>query len=231
MKKQQVKIKILPFGDVITDSFTYYFKKSDALRIVSKHKKNNVSLPVDINHALLKDCNASLAGWTNSYVIDTDGLYAVCNINAKVYESLVRKKYRYVSPVIILNESNCIIDIHSIALTNTPGIKNLKEISLEEVIKQEDMKFTKEKNINQDDKELTYSIFIKELMKKLGLTDKSTKEDILKAISTIINTQEKKENELNKATKAVPLSSYYNIVCEAEKEIKIKNEVERLLGL
>jgi phage I-like protein len=95
-----------------------------------------VDLVIDYEHQSLggkfarADGQAPAAGWIKSLRIKPgEGLLADVQWTESATEMLARRQYRYLSPVVIVRQMDRrAVELHSVALTNTPAMENAEAI-------------------------------------------------------------------------------------------------------
>lgn len=101
---------------------------------------------VDRDHASVKpgaDKDSSAQGWLSRFIVDPiKGLFGWMKLTKRGRASVENREYRYLSPVFSLDGEGSPIDMHSVAMTNTPAFKGALEPILntepkEELIKME----------------------------------------------------------------------------------------------
>lgn len=99
---------------------------------------------VDRDHASVKpgaDKDSSAQGWLSRFIVDPlKGLFGWMKLTKRGRESVENREYRYLSPVFSLNGEGSPIDMHSVAMTNTPAFKGAIEPILNTEPKEELLK-------------------------------------------------------------------------------------------
>lgn len=98
--------------------------------IVSEFKRRGNDIVVDYEHQSIREGKAPAAGWISKLINKgKDGLWAAVTWTEKAKSFLKSKEYRYYSPVFHVRKAdNRVINILSVALTNTPRLNNLNPI-------------------------------------------------------------------------------------------------------
>lgn len=166
------EIKIIPMGAVQSENGS--FKVTDeSFRLIERNfRKRAIDLVVDYEHQTLQDIQAPAAGWIKSLKKGEDAILAEVEWTAKASEYLKNKEYKYLSPVIqVRKQDGVVIDLHSVALTNTPAINGMYPLVLKNM---------KEENTME---------FLKEIAEKLGvkISEEMADEEIAKAIVDAIS--------------------------------------------
>jgi phage I-like protein len=94
-----------------------------------------VDLVIDYEHQSLQGDRAPAAGWIKELEARADGLWARVEWTPQAREHLLKREYRYFSPVLRLDpETRKPLSLMHLGLTNVPAIKHLPPL----VAKQED---------------------------------------------------------------------------------------------
>lgn len=106
--------------------------EKQAAAIIASFERHGAQLPVDYEHASVVAADegrpAPAAGWiTGLSYVKGEGLYGDIVWNEKATQQIVSGEYKYVSPVILLEEGR-ITEVHSLALTNKPRTIDQKEL-------------------------------------------------------------------------------------------------------
>ena len=169
------EIKIIPMGAVQSENGSFKVTDESFNLIERNFRKRAIDLVVDYEHQTLQDIQAPAAGWIKSLKKGEDAILAEVEWTAKAIEYLKNKEYKYLSPVIqVRKQDGVVIDLHSVALTNTPAINGMYPLVL--------------KNINEEEKTME---FLKEIAEKLGvkISEEMADEEIAKAIVDAIPSQ------------------------------------------
>lgn len=102
--------------------------EASAQNVIDHFDKAGVDLPIDYHHATVKEETgkaekAPAAGWIKAgslEYIPGDGLYGDVTWNAEAKAEIEAEEYKYLSPVVLSNEEDEIVLLHSMALTNRP---------------------------------------------------------------------------------------------------------------
>lgn len=114
------------------------------------------------------DGKAPAAGWITAYqYVPGEGLYASVNWTADAAAEIKSRKYRYFSPVFYVDDDSRVIEVTSVALTNSPALIGLKPIA------------AKRAGMAQGD------IAMKSVLKLLGLPDNATEDQALAAVNAL----------------------------------------------
>lgn len=115
---------------------------AQAKSIIETFEKHGADIPIDYHHSTVKleehpervtqGGVAPAVGWIKGLdYVDGEGLYAdpVEWTDPEAVRSILSKRYKYFSPVIITDaESKAIVALHSVALTNKPRTKAQREL-------------------------------------------------------------------------------------------------------
>jgi len=134
-------------------------------RINDHFLKRGNDLVVDYEHQTLSGDKAPAAGWIYRLSWDeAQGIIAHVNWTATATGLIRNKEYLYHSPTFMMDkDTNEILYLHSVALTNTPKTNNLKKIEAKERIKKMEWRT--------------------ELIKILGLSENASDDEILSALT------------------------------------------------
>ncbi len=162
------EIKIMPMGLVQSENGSFKVTDESFELIEQNFRKRSIDLVVDYEHQTLQDIQAPAAGWIKSLKKGEDAILAEVEWTYKASQYLKNKEYKYLSPVIqVRKQDGVVIDLHSVALTNTPAINGMYPLVL--------------KNINEEENTME---FLKEIAEKLGvkISEEMPDEEIAKAI-------------------------------------------------
>jgi phage I-like protein len=178
------KIKLLPLGMVKSQKGDFLVDMESFELIKRAFKDRKIDVVVDYEHQTLENVEAPAAGWVKDLDISTDGIYGQVEWSDKALMYLKNKEYRYLSPVIyVRKDDKKAAQLHSVALTNTPAIDGMTPII-------NSLNGNEEDSI--EDNELGTT-----LLKLLGLPEDSTKEDIIKAVTSLVEKKQDLELEAN----------------------------------
>lgn len=166
------EIKIMPMGVVQSENGSFKVTDESFELIEQNFRKRAIDLVVDYEHQTLQDIQAPAAGWIKSLKKGEVAILAEVEWTDKASEYLKNKEYKYLSPVIqVRKQDGVVIDLHSVALTNTPAINGMYPLVLKNM---------KEENTME---------FLKEIAEKLGvkISEEMADEEIAKAIVDAIS--------------------------------------------
>jgi len=130
------RIMLAPWGMVRSSAGNFNVDAEAAERIVANFVAHGVDVPVDYEHATVggkfasPDGSAPAAAWISAIEpVRGVGLYATVSWTPRGHQAVAAREYRYVSPVIVVRKSDQrAIELHSVALTNKPAIRNMPAI-------------------------------------------------------------------------------------------------------
>lgn len=163
------EIRILPLGNVHSQKGDFIVD-DESFELIREHfKDRKLDLVIDYEHQTLKDIQAPAGGWIKEIYKTDDAICAKVEWTPKATEYLKNKEYRYLSPVVIVRKADRkAIELHSVALTNTPAIDGMFAI-------------VNSLNIN-DNMQGGIKMELQEIAKLLGLPETATEEEIRKAL-------------------------------------------------
>lgn len=119
----------------------FEISQTDLEQMIENFKNRGLSIPIDYEHESLENKKAPAIGWVDELYIKDNALFAVPKWNDEARELIKNKQYKYISPVFMFNSVDSVsgkgigTTLQSIALTNTPFLTELGEISLKNLIK------------------------------------------------------------------------------------------------
>jgi phage I-like protein len=126
---------VCPWGNVQSDSGDFTLDEKAAKALLAAFVKRGVDLPVDYEHATLggkysaPDGRAPAAGWIKALRADPGvGIVATVEWTRDGAEYVASKEYRYLSPVVVVNDDDRAVELHSVALTNAPAIHRMSPV-------------------------------------------------------------------------------------------------------
>lgn len=134
--KAPTRIRLLRDGDIGWANMEgVELDKEQGEAIVKAFDEHGADVPIDYHHSTsaVEDHEvekAPAAGWIKRLeYIAGDGLYAQVEWSLEAAAEIEARKYKYVSPVILLEKkTKRITEIHSVALTNRPRTINAQEL-------------------------------------------------------------------------------------------------------
>lgn len=167
------EIKLLPIGFVHSEkgNFTVDNESFDLIQKAFKGRK--LDIVIDYEHQTLENVQAPAGGWIKELKLGEDAIIAKVEWTPKAQEYLQNKEYRYLSPVVMVrNKDLKAIQIHSVALTNTPAIDGMFPI-VNSLNIEDNMDISENGGQKME---------LEKLTKLLGLPDGATEEEVLKAL-------------------------------------------------
>jgi len=113
---------------------TVIVNEESAAKVIAEFKDRGVEIPIDFEHSTITrgdiGLDAPAVGWIYALRYEKGvGLIAKVKWNEQAEKLIENKQYKYHSPVALIDdETNEVIVIHSVALTNTPRTKHQKEL-------------------------------------------------------------------------------------------------------
>lgn len=190
----------------------------ESLQNLADRLNSEDEILVDRDHASVKpgaDKDSSAQGWLSRFIVDPlKGLFGWMKLTKRGRESVENREYRYLSPVFSLNGEGSPIDMHSVAMTNTPAFKGAIEPILntkpeEELIK---MEISKEELVS----------LIKETVTALNSAPVEEKVEVVN--SEPEKPVEEKQAEEDKADAVEETPAEVENGCGDEKKDEAKNE-------
>lgn len=177
-------IKIVPLGKVKSTKGDFIVDQ-ESLKAMSKHmSERNLDIVVDYEHQTLKDVQAPAGGWIKELRLGTDAIEAKVEWTEKAKEYLKNKEYRFLSPVINVRKSDKkAVELHSVALTNTPAINGMFPII---------------NKLGSEEGERKTMDLKKLLLEVLGLPEETTDEALIEMIKAKCNPANEHEVVANK---------------------------------
>ncbi|MDS7929619.1 phage protease [Acinetobacter sp. V102_4] len=154
-------------------------------QIVAVLNQRKIDMVIDYEHATLKSQTsgdpAPAAGWLKSdHFVYIDGV-GICSTKFewldKAKNYIESGEYKYLSPVLFYNKLGEILALINVALTNTPALDQLPEAKLAAA--------AQEYFAQNYDEDLTMNEFLKLMLKKLGLAETSTEQEVLAAANSL----------------------------------------------
>ena len=128
--KAPASFPLLSCGTTRTRDYGPFMVDAEACNlIIANFADNGNDMVIDYEHATLSGKEAPAAGWIKNLVKAGCDLWAVVEWTDKAKAYIAAKEYRYFSPVVSKRKSdNRAVAIHSVALTNSPNIKDLEPL-------------------------------------------------------------------------------------------------------
>lgn len=177
------EIKILPLGNVHSQKGDFAVDKESFEQISKKYKERKVDLVIDYEHQTVMNVQAPAAGWIKNLRLGTDAILADVEWTDKAKEYLKNKEYKYLSPVVLIRETDRkAVELWSAALTNTPAIDGMFAI-------------VNSINVNQMNQKQEGNMDLKKIAKILGLPETATEEEVEKALADAQKVVEEEKNQ------------------------------------
>lgn len=175
--------KILPLGKVSSTKGDFMVDGESYQSMLNHISERKLDVVIDYEHQTLKDIQAPAGGWIKELRLGTDAIEAKVEWTEKAQQYLKNKEYRFLSPVINVRKSDKkAVELHSVALTNTPAINGMFPIINKSGIG--------EGENNMDLKKL--------LLEILGLPEETTDEALIEMIKAKCNPANEHEVVANK---------------------------------
>lgn len=122
-------IKVLPCGYVSSEKGDFIVD-ADSFHLMKAYMEHrNIDVVIDYEHQTLNDVQAPAGGWIKELVLKSDGVYAKVAWTERARKYLINREYRYLSPVVqVRKRDRKAVQLHSVALTNTPAINGMTPI-------------------------------------------------------------------------------------------------------
>lgn len=127
-RKPPSKVQLLPQDTAIKGRDGRSFKNDNPAIIVQHFKQDKKDIVIDIEHSSLLQAKngqpAPAAGWITALEWQPEaGLFGDVRWNTLGSFAVGASEYRYLSPVLLVDENEQVIGIDSVALTNRPNLK------------------------------------------------------------------------------------------------------------
>ncbi len=183
------EIRILPCGTVESRKGTFKVDSESIKCITAKFKERNLDLVIDYEHQTLENVQAPAAGWIKELYQKDNALVAKVEWTKKAKAYLAEKEYKYLSPVVMIrNSDKKAIELHSVALTNTPAIDSMFPIV-------NSLNAGSEAGA-ADPVDEDLGKLLSELCSILNLPEASGAEEVKNAVKELLMEKEKASNEL-----------------------------------
>lgn len=159
-------------------------------QIVAALNLRAIDMVMDYEHATLKAQEsgdpAPASGWLKPIGFQYIEGVGICSNQfewtEKAKNYIQSKEYKYISPVLFYNKVGDVLGLHSVALTNTPNLDTLPEARLaaaaQDFLSQNNHLYNEDSIMNE---------FVKLMLKKLGLAETATEQDVLAAANSSFN--------------------------------------------
>lgn len=167
-------IHLLPFGNV-TSSKGDFKVDSESYRLMCRSMQSHgVDIVIDYEHQTLGGGKAPAAGWIKELILTDTGIDVRVEWTEEAAGYLKNKEYRYTSPVLLARSSdNKAVKLLSLALTNTPAIDGMFPIVSSD-------------DLYEDEGENEAMDYLKKLCEMLGLPETASWDDVLSALTTLL---------------------------------------------
>lgn len=216
ISETQNEIKIIPIGLVKSQKGDFTVDDESIKLMKEAFAKKGVDIVVDYEHQTLENVQAPAGGWIKDFYIKDNAIVAKIEWTQKAKEYIKNKEYRYLSPVVMVRKSdNKAVELHSIALTNTPAIQNMYPI-------------INSLGLNNQNKEGEEKMeLLKELITALELDENTTEDELIKNIKEIIL---KKKQEPASETEVVANKEILKML-ELKEDADIKDVTSKIMQL
>lgn len=168
------KIRILPVGHVNSQRGDFEVDQESLESIQKQFKDRGIDIVIDYEHQTLKDVEAPAGGWIKELYEEDGAIVARVEWTPKAASYIKNKEYRYLSPVVMVRESDKkVVGLQSAALTNTPAINGMYPI-------------VNSVDIHNYNIEGGNKMELAKLIQLLGLPEGATEEDAEKAITEML---------------------------------------------
>ena len=148
----------------------------ERIAAMTRRYAGTTDLVVDYEHQTLKAAQngkpAPAAGWVREVEAREDGIYGLIEWTASAQSAIEAKEYRYLSPVYFHTKEGKVLALQCVALTNTPNLYDLAELSAHSV-------FQQTPNSNNEDN-------MDKLLAALGLKTGASEDDVLLAVNSLL---------------------------------------------
>lgn len=175
LEKVPSTIRLLPLGLVSSQKGKFNVDTESFTLMQKQFEERGVDIVIDYEHQTLDNVQAPAGGWVKELVLEDDFISAKVEWTPQGKKYLENKEYRYISPVILVRpRDKKAINLHSVALTNTPAINGMFPI-----INSIDID-------DYDEGENDVMEFMQKLAEVMGLEASATEEQILKKLQETI---------------------------------------------
>ena len=124
-------VRIAPDGRIESTNGTIIIDAEGAGQIVDEYRRHGVDLPIDVEHETLSDRRAPAAGWIRKLWYEPGlGLMAHVEWTIEGREHIRAGRYRYLSPVLIVNkDTHRATALHSAAIVTKPAIPRMERLA------------------------------------------------------------------------------------------------------
>lgn len=135
-KKAPTAFRIIPAGAFSANDHRnngkWFLSEANARIIIALANQRRDDYLIDYEHQSLNGQVAPAAGWFKKLEWRSDGVYVLdARWSPRAKALIEADEYRYISPVFSYAEdTGIVISLHSIALTNTPALSGLTDLSI-----------------------------------------------------------------------------------------------------
>lgn len=125
------EIQLIPAGWVETETRGRFLLDAEAIRAIQDaFSTSGRQLVLDYEHQTLTGEEAPAAGWITQLLDKGEaGLWGAVSWTPRGADYVRNREYRYLSPVVLVRQSDRrAVQLHSVALTNTPEIRHLRPL-------------------------------------------------------------------------------------------------------
>lgn len=169
------EIQILPFGAVKSKRGDFIADAAAVKSLIQNFNAEKNDVVIDYEHQSLSGGEAPAAGWIKELTDKGEaGLWASVEWTPRGAEYIKNKEYKYLSPVVSLDDGDRASVLWSAGLTNTPAIDGMEPIA--------NKKFFINSWTEKEEKGMD---FVKEVAALLGLAETATAEDVTGALKAL----------------------------------------------
>jgi len=203
------RILIIPDGQVLSSSGNFVLDAQGAVAIMQDRTVKAVDAVIDYEHQTLGGTYsapaglAPAAGWLKALeYVPGEGLWANVEWTEKARAALAAREYRYLSPVVIVRTSDRrAVELHSVALTNTPAIRGMKPL-----VNKDGTNATETPEGPADSASSKETAMRDQLIGMLALKSDASDDEVLAAVKALVERAGEAENQVAEASKAAGLS-------------------------
>lgn len=164
------EIQVIPYGKIDTPKGPFAVDDESVTAVINAFDTQKNQMVIDYEHQTLMGTEAPAAGWIAKLINKgKEGIWAAVEWTDRAKQYLINKEYKYVSPVLLTRKSdNKVIRLINVALTNQPNIDGMVPL-----VNKYDLKIKKEEPV------------MKEILKRLGLSETATEQDVIAAINKL----------------------------------------------
>lgn len=152
-------IMVLPLGHISSEKGDFVVDRESFQMIQDHMQHRSVDIVIDYEHQTLSGSQAPAGGWIKKLELKENGIFAKVEWTDKAKGYLRNREYRYLSPVVLVRKKDRkALQLHSVALTNTPAINGMVPI-----INSSGISSKKEYNLDESQKQICRMLNISEL--------------------------------------------------------------------